>query len=815
MSNPMENDRYEAAWELPARVCFPAPDGLFDGFLPAITGEDAAQEFCALVRGGDLCTFEGYFPRSDERSTQIGNALRRIGSFGEILPALREWQSDGRNVYLRINDGGSTKDSITRVRALSIEFDDKEGHHKNAQSLPPQWHVQPSLIVRRGNSVHAHWLVDDCAINEFEELQKRLQAFYGSDPNSVGIQRVWRCPGFRHPLFPDQLVELLVSLPARRGDLFSVKELMKGIPLIEKSRAIMTTSPGAAGPMVDANEFRQVLAYIDPTFAGEFNDWVGFAKAIRFGEVPLTDKDEVKWESLLDDWCSGKLWKDRTGDQAFEVVTYEGIEKVLSDCGTKARTTGRKKSLRSFVKLAARNGYSGPALAALGNGCAATNFDGRSRSDASKGALSVSSKTGHPLRTLENTILACRILGISPEYDEFANKVVFRGEEVPWPEQHGRLFDDHLIRIIRVLLIREFDLEVSKDNVFEAIWTIALGYRFHPVRDYLNSLKWDGVPRLDGWLTEVCGAEKTAYSRAVGRKYLMGAVARVFDPGCKFDCVLTLEGPQYAGKSTVFRVLAGNEHFSDSMPSELDRADSVQALQGKWIVEMSELEGLTRSEVQQIKAFISRQSDRARFAYERVAKDFPRQCVFGATTNETGYLRDPTGGRRFWPVRVGGINLPLLREIRDQLWAEAVNAYRDKESVELPNEVIDEAAKEQEFRYTPDPWEDRLLDHVRGNKISRVHSSTLMTSALGLMTAQQSPANAMRVRNIMEGRLGWKYVKSLRIDGKVTSGYQAPDTALFLGPAPSDLEDWERDPQPTTWELDKPNVEDARMPRGE
>ena len=191
---------------------------------------------------------------------------------------------------------------------------------------------------------------------------------------------------------------------------------------------------------------------------------------------------------------------------------------------------------------------------------------------------------------------------------------------------------------------------------------------------------------------------------------------------------------------------------------------------------MAELDSLSRGQLTTVKAFLSRTTDRARFAYERHAADYPRQCVFIATTNEGAFLRDPTGNRRFWPVTVGQICLEELQAVRDQLWAEAMVAIQAGESLELPKELWPEAAAQQEERYAADPWEDIILTYVNGLTVGgrsrdRVHSSELLTLAVGVIPAQQNQNHSSRLKNLMTKRLGWEYRRQLRVSGRLSSGY--------------------------------------------
>jgi len=296
--------------------------------------------------------------------------------------------------------------------------------------------------------------------------------------------------------------------------------------------------------------------------------------------------------------------------------------------------------------------------------------------------------------------------------------------------------------------------KIGKDVVHQAVDLRARERSFHPVRDYLHSLSWDGEDRLSTWLSIYLGAEDNKYHRAIGVMFLVMMAARIFDQGCKADYMLVLEGPQGTLKSTACQVLAG-KWFSDALPDIRSAGkDVAQHLNCKWLIEVSEMSALDKAEAAALKAFITRTTERYRPSYGRKEVIEPRQCVFVGTTNEAVYLRDKTGGRRFWPVKVGRVDIAALTHDRDQLFAEAVVLYRTGTpwwpDAGFERNVI---APEQEARYEPDAWEDAIDTFLQGR--SRVTILEVAREALYITTDKIGTADQRRIRAALI-RLGWE-----------------------------------------------------------
>lgn len=356
--------------------------------------------------------------------------------------------------------------------------------------------------------------------------------------------------------------------------------------------------------------------------------------------------------------------------------------------------------------------------------------------------------------------------------DLFANRVVLLRQlpNVPGPREFSTakpLRDEHASALL-VWVQRHGIPKATPAMLATAIDIVAANVEVHPVRSYLTQIKWDGVCRLDTWLTDYCGAvartaEDRQYLRGVGRAWMIAAVARIFEPGCKADNALILEGLQGIGKSTVAAVLAGEGWFGDALP-HMGTKDAQSYVCGLWIVEMAELANMAKAEVEVVKAFLSRREDRFRPAYGRYEKLVPRQCVFIGTTNSDDYLRDTTGNRRFWPVRCGVINLDALREDRDQLWAEAVHAYRNEEGWWIDRQTAALAEVEQASRVdNDDPLTGDVLRIASGHEEAGI--------CIAQIVAQLIPDDQRRDRTpLLSKRIG----RILRTDGWTMQGFISP-----------------------------------------
>ena len=314
--------------------------------------------------------------------------------------------------------------------------------------------------------------------------------------------------------------------------------------------------------------------------------------------------------------------------------------------------------------------------------------------------------TGGP--SLLDVVQTVRDWTLPVALDEFADRYVVTG---PLPFERASAVYPRPLRDADYSTVQiafnAMGQKVSKDALRDGVDYVARLNAINPVTDWLDALQWDGAARLDRWLVDYMGAELEAWCELIGPKFIIGMVARAFQPGCKMDNALVLEGPQGIAKSTALRVLAGESYFGDQLPNMRDK-EALQFIAGLWLVEIGELAALNRSEVEDVKQFLTARVDRYRPSYGRLAVDRPRSTVFAATTNQTDYLKDSTGNRRWWPVRCGTIDVERLRQDREQLFAEAVARYRAGERWWLTSDEEASAAVEQSERTERDPWHDTV-----------------------------------------------------------------------------------------------------------
>ncbi|WP_373599208.1 VapE domain-containing protein [Paraclostridium bifermentans] len=331
-------------------------------------------------------------------------------------------------------------------------------------------------------------------------------------------------------------------------------------------------------------------------------------------------------------------------------------------------------------------------------------------------------KNGRYKNTINNIVIILEndpILKGKIALNEFSHQITIK-ENLPWikikNKKYGDIWTDADDSNLRHYLEKAYNIK-SQQAIFDAITVVARKNTFHPIKDYLNSTTWDKTPRVDKLFINYLGAENNEYTKAVCRKMLTAAVARIFNPGVKFDYMAVFVGPQGIGKSHLINLL-GRDWYSDSI-NTVQGKEAYEQLQEAWIVEMAELTATKKAESEAVKHFISKREDIYRVAYGRRVEKFPRQCVFFGTTNEVEFLKDRTGNRRFWPVKVGvsKIRKSMFKDLDEneikQIWAEAVEIYKGGEKLILEGKILKTAVENQEMHLDISPKEGMIREYLK------------------------------------------------------------------------------------------------------
>jgi hypothetical protein len=427
----------------------------------------------------------------------------------------------------------------------------------------------------------------------------------------------------------------------------------------------------------------------------------------------------------------------------------------------------------------------------------APDFDGghviKSESEPERELWRGWTQAGFPAKTMHNAMVGMSLVGVTAANDTFHNKILigYQGEMVELQRLVGEITDGAVIAL-RKILSDKFMTDFGPTHVRDAIVCIADQHQFDPVRDMLDQAQaaWDGTARLDTMVSEYANCANTPLNRAIMRKTMIAAVRRARQPGCKFDNITVLESAEGWNKSTFWRVLAGDENFSDESILGKSGREIQEHLSAVWIHESADLAGMRKAEVETVKAFASRQADIARPAYGYFVKKQPRHAINVGTTNSEEYLQSQTGNRRFWPLKVlRPIDVEKLKRSRLQLWGEAAKRESEGESLVLDQSLWPAAAAEQEKRRIKDPWEEVLTNMPKKVEICRhgsnmsdsikivhlidsrefVSSEDVLTHVLKVPIDRQDRHHSMRLADTMK-RLKWERERAV-IDGEQRRGF--------------------------------------------
>ena len=325
-----------------------------------------------------------------------------------------------------------------------------------------------------------------------------------------------------------------------------------------------------------------------------------------------------------------------------------------------------------------------------------------------------------------------------------------------------RSLDDHDMTDIQTRLQELGLTSIKKHDAEQVVLRACQRLKIHPVQDHLNALVWDGQTRINTWLSDYCGADNSDIVSQFGRKWLIAAMARIMQPGCKVDTMLILEGEQGAGKSQLAHALSFG-YFTDEHLDPKNAKESAMLLHGSWIVEVAELSSLKHSQTESSKAFYSRSVDKFRPPYERGIKEHPRQQIFIGTTNTDDYLKDSTGNRRYWPVKISNINIKKVIENREQLWAEALVQLKAGEQWWLDDEFSAQAMTEQKERMAIDSNQLLVEEYIKNGNFQCVTWQELWRDVLHEVFKNTDSNNVQRNITRILRSMGWQYKQGIRL----------------------------------------------------
>jgi hypothetical protein len=524
---------------------------------------------------------------------------------------------------------------------------------------------------------------------------------------------------------------------------------------------------------VSPEKLEDMLACLDPAEYADNDSWVQLAMSAHAATGGAGREEFVAW-SISDPQYADQEEVIRMRWDSFQAggITAATLFKAVSDAGGAELLREEAEDVFGRAEFTAQDQEilsKPPQFAAPVAG-----------QDADDDGLFDREKGGRPKRTLENVMSAITYLGIEPSLNALSQEVTLGGDLT----KARRYFPDLTTSItdlalhgLRRAIISEYHFEPSLQQVSEGISSLAMPHAFHPIKNYLDGLTWDGEDRVTTFFEKYAGGEATAYTAGVAEMMFRAAVARVMSPGIKFDSMVILEGRQGCGKSTLIKVLGGDWTL-EGLPStnSMDNKDVIQAIQGHWLVEVEELAVMSKSDVESIKAFVSRTTDKARFAYAREAREYQRQCIFIGTTNDAEYLLDSTGNRRFIPVEVTEVDLAGLRRDRDQLWAQAVQLWRSnptEESLFLAEALWGEAGEQQELRRIVDPIEFKLTGHLAQTEpdVDFVTQEELVFVAFGKTGGDIQVKDMRRLGRAMQTVRGWSAARR-NLDGRTVKGFR-------------------------------------------
>ena len=691
--------------------------------------DEEAEVFC-------FQTFDDSKTRKDKRL-----AHTRHGNLEDLWSWLDALNQGGAGVFVTVNavvpGAARTAANVSRVRALFADFDPPEtAAAPDRYPLPPVWQVESSPGKR-----HVYWSVDGVDLEAFKPLQDRIIRALGSDPNPKDLPRVMRVPGFYHmkdPAAPSMV--RLIDADARVP--YAVAEIERAFPPTEPKPRATARAPEAARvqvgePVVD--DLRSALASLR---ADDRDLWVRMGMALK----SMGDPGRALWlewsqtSAKYDPTDAAQTWESFKPEQ----TDYRSVFKAAQDGGwvnaakTRARSKKRERREQATAEAVDAEAKTERRRAPLGDW----------RDD-----LITKFKEGAD-------ITLCRVHNIAlilDNADEFKGRIRFN-EFSSQLNLDGADIDEVAPIGIKTILERKWINEkVPTTDVLEAMSIVGKRHSFHPIIEYLDPLEWDGYERIERFFVDFCGCPDDPYHRAAAVSLFVSSIARVLNPGCKVDTMVILESIQGMGKTRLWQALY--REWAAEVTSSLNDKDFFSGLRGVWCADFGELDQFSKSDTTRIKQILTQTFDHYRPHYGRKHQRFPRQCVFVGGTNQDSWQIDPTGARRFLPIRVQRpIDVETVTVLRDQLWAEALFRFKRGETWWS----IPDAEVHQEESYAGDTWEtattrwlkDKYLEPRNLGDDFEVMLHAVLTHAIGLDVGKQTRADQTRAGNVLR-RLGW------------------------------------------------------------
>ena len=678
--------------------------------------EDMSKDFVEFIHGeGASIYIQSY---SDVKSENFFGLKYGELSSSKITSFVKKADAKKASVCVNINSfkcGGRNKANLAGINAVFIDADGVQMPEKS--SFP----VEPHCITSRDPTHwHCYWKVEDCTEIEWKRAQVQLALYFGGDLCVKDVTRVMRLPGFSHYKNPNEPQMYSIKLLNKNCSKLNILDILNKHPLDKENENLLELLLSS-----ESQKNRGGMLFKDHAFSNHPYNIDTCVKHLQ--KIPPAIEGCMGDIATFRACCLGV-------DYDLDINTFTPY--ILQHFNSRCLPPWDYESLLLKIKNAYY--YSSYEIGCktpqtMFNKTPDKGEETQTFKPSWETELEANTKTGAIKPTFKNLLI------FMDNHKELKDKIyldTFDGyikhKDINFLNQkRNNVWSDSDTITVRVF-INKFGFDMNTKNIDDVINAIASKNQEHPVEKYFNALVWDGVGRIDTWLTDHLGVAPSEYSSKVGVKTLCAAVARIYSPGIKFDNILILEGEQGLGKSMAIEALAGKDWFTDDV-GEIKEKDTIAKIQGVLLAEISELESFKKTDITALKAFLSRSMDKKRMPYDRRPSLFPRQCVFIGTTNDSSYLHDETGGRRFWPVNTSGkINIPNIKKNRDMLWAEAVVRFRMGESLYLDNpELLKHAKEEQENRRFSDEWESAINDYVEDNGLKRVTSKELWCIVFG------------------------------------------------------------------------------------